>query len=95
MVSAAPSVLQQLSPSGMRATIAALYAFIINLVGIGLGPSVTAGLGDTLFPGGDGIRYAMAMVAPVGYAFGSALFFNAARSAERSTRAGRFSIATA
>lgn len=87
VVSAAPSVLQQLSPRGMRATIAAIYVFIINLIGIGLGPSVTAALGDALFPGGDGIRYAMAIVAPTGYAIGSALFFVAARHAERSTKA--------
>ena len=85
VVSAAPSVLQQLSPGGMRATVAALYVFIINLVGIGFGPSVTAALGDALFPGGDGIRYAMAIVAPAGYAIGAALFFVAARHAARST----------
>ncbi|HEX8412583.1 MAG TPA: MFS transporter, partial [Sphingomicrobium sp.] len=83
VVSAAPSVLQQLSPGGMRATVASVYVFVINLVGIGFGPSVTAALGDTLFPGGDGIRYAMAIVAPCGYAIGAILFFNAARHAAR------------
>lgn len=79
VVSAAPSVLQQLSPNGMRATIASVYVFVINLIGIGLGPSITAVLGDWLFPGGDGIRYAMAIVAPAGYAVGAILFFIAAR----------------
>lgn len=83
VVSAAPSVLQQLSPAGMRATVASVYVFVINLIGIGLGPSVTAGLGDWLFPGGDGIRYAMAIVAPAGYAVGAVLFFIAARHARR------------
>lgn len=83
VVSAAPSVLQQLSPAGMRATVASVYVFVINLIGIGLGPSVTAGLGDWLFPGGDGIRYAMAIVAPAGYAVGAVLFFMAARHARK------------
>ena len=83
VVSAAPSVIQQLSPAGMRATVASVYVFVINLIGIGLGPSVTAGLGDWLFPGGDGIRYAMAIVAPGGYAVGALLFFMAARHARR------------
>ncbi len=83
VVAAAPSVLAQTSPDGMRATIAAIYVFVINGVGIGFGPSATAALGDLVFPGGDGIRYAMAIVAPLGYAIGSALFFIAARRASR------------
>ena len=83
VVSAAPSVLQELSPPGMRATVAAIYVFVINGVGIGFGPSVTAAIGDTFFPGGDGIRSAMAIVAPAGYAVGAALFFVAARRARR------------
>lgn len=81
VVACAPSVLAQTSPDGMRATIAAIYVFVINGVGIGFGPSATAALGDTFFPGGDGIRYAMAIVAPAGYAVGAALFFVAARRA--------------
>jgi MFS family permease len=83
VVSAAPSVLQEMAPEGMRATIAALYVFVVNAVGIGLGPSVTAAIADTLFPGGDGIRSAMAIVAPFGYAIGAALFLSAARHARR------------
>lgn len=85
VVSAAPSVLQELSPPGMRATIAAVYVFVINGVGIGFGPSVTAAIGDAFFPGGDGIRSAMAIVAPAGYAIGAALFFVAARRARQAT----------
>ncbi|WP_267897142.1 MFS transporter [Alteriqipengyuania lutimaris] len=83
VVSAAPSVLQELAPEGMRATIAAVYVFVINAVGIGIGASVTAAISDALFPGGDGIRNAMAIVAPFGYAIGAALFFNAAKHARR------------
>lgn len=83
VVSAGPSVLQELSPHGMRATVAAIYVFVINGVGIGFGPSVTAAIGDAFFPGGDGIRRAMAIVAPAGYALGAALFFVAARRAKR------------
>lgn len=81
VVACAPSVLAQTSPDGMRATIAAIYVFVINGVGIGFGPSATAALGDVFFPGGDGIRYAMAIVAPAGYAIGAVLFFVAARRA--------------
>lgn len=83
VVSAGPSVLQEVSPPGMRATVAAIYVFVINGVGIGFGPSVTAAIGDAFFPGGDGIRSAMAIVAPAGYAIGAVLFFVAARRARR------------
>ena len=86
VVGAAPAVLQMLAPDGMRATIAAVYVFVINGIGIGFGPSVTAVLGDRLFPGGDGIRYAMAIVAPTGYAIGAILFFIAARRASSPSR---------
>lgn len=83
VVAASPSVLAQLSPDGTRATIAAVYVFVINGVGIGFGPSVTAALGDAFFPGGDGIRYAMAIVGPAGYALGAILFFLCARRASQ------------
>jgi MFS family permease len=86
VVSAAPSVLQEIAPEGMRATIAAIYVFVINGVGIGLGPSVTAAISDIFFPGGDGIRNAMAIVAPFGYATAAALFFIAADRASRFER---------
>lgn len=83
VVSAAPSVLQEMAPTGMQATIAAVYVFVINAIGIGMGPSVTAAVADFAFPGGDGIRSAMAIVAPFGYAIGAVLFFKAAKYATR------------
>ena len=69
----------------MRATVAALYGFIIDLVGIGFGPSVTAALSEALLPCGDGISYPMAIVAPAGYAIGAALVFVAVAAWARST----------
>ena len=80
-VSAAPSVLQQMAAPGMKATVASIYVVLVNIAGIGIGPSVTAGISDVFFPGGDGIRYAMAILAPAGYLTGAALFFVAVRGA--------------
>lgn len=82
VVSAGPSVLQQFAPAGMKATVAAIYVVLVNLAGIGIGPSVTAGLSDLLFQGPDGIRHAIAVVAPFGYIAGAPLFFMAARHAQ-------------
>ncbi|MGV3479772.1 MAG: MFS transporter [Sphingobium sp.] len=80
-VGAAPSTLQQLTPNRMRATVSAAYVFVINLVGLGLGPTATALLGDTLFPFESGIRYAIAIVAPLGYLIAALFFWRAARLA--------------
>ena len=40
----APAAIQQMMPNTMRAQATALYLFVINLVGIGLGPTIVAAL---------------------------------------------------
>lgn len=79
----AATALQQLTPNRMRATISAAYLFIVNLIGIGLGPTATALVGDTFFPGADGIRYAIAIVAPLAFGIAAVLFFLSSVSARR------------
>ncbi len=79
-VGAAPSAIQQLAPNRMRATISAAYVFVINAIGLGIGPTLTAVIGDNFFPFESGIRYAIAIVAPFGYIVGAILFFVAARN---------------
>ncbi|MBI1234835.1 MAG: MFS transporter [Alphaproteobacteria bacterium] len=82
-IGAAASALQQLTPNRMRATVSAIYLFIVNLIGLGAGPTATALVGDTFFPGGDGIRYAIAWVSPFAFAIAALLFFLSARYAAR------------
>lgn len=85
-VGAAPSVIQQLAPNRMRATISAAYVFVINAIGLGIGPTLTAVIGDTFFPTESGIRYAIVIVAVSGYLIGAILFFVAAKSLDRQTK---------
>lgn len=92
-VGAAPSTLQQITPNRMRATVSAVYVFVINLVGLGFGPTATALIGDTLFPFESGIRYAIAIVAPLGYAIAALLFWRAARLLARADDDGGHSTA--
>jgi hypothetical protein len=69
-----------LVPASMRALTSAVLFFVINLIGLGLGP-VTAGLlSDWLtgIYGPDGLRYAMLIVSMVGLP-GILLFYLAAR----------------
>jgi len=78
-VGAAPSAIQQFAPNRMRATISAAYIFVVNAIGMGIGPTLTAVIGDNFFPFESGIRYAIAIVAPFGYIVGAVLFFVAAK----------------
>lgn len=82
-IGAAATALQQLTPNRMRATVSAVYLFIVNLIGLGAGPTATALLGDILFPYESGIRYAIAIASPAAFALAALLFFIAARYARR------------
>ncbi|WP_411820882.1 MFS transporter [Hyphococcus formosus] len=78
-VGAAVSALQQISPNTMRATLSAAYLFVVNIVGMAFGPTATALIGDVFFPQDGGIRYAMAIVAGLGFVVAVGLFLNTAR----------------
>ena len=43
------SIIQQIMPANMRAQGSALYLFVINLIGLGLGPSAVAWCTDYVF----------------------------------------------
>jgi len=78
---------QGLVPANMRATAAAVLLFIINLIGLGLGPLLVGLLSDTLavrggLGSGEGIRWALIAASLVGL-LSSALFFAARRSIGR------------
>jgi len=45
----APAAIQQLMPNTMRGQASAIYLFVINLIGIGLGPTVVATLTQDVF----------------------------------------------
>ena len=62
----AVSAIQQFTPNELRGQISALmYLFPVNLIGIGLGPSLVAFITDYGFGDTDALRYSMAIVAGV------------------------------
>ena len=75
---AAITAIQQMTPASMRATIGALYIFVVNIIGLALGPSATAIVGDTFFPTETGIRYAIVWTAALGFLIAGVLFTIAA-----------------
>lgn len=75
------AVTQALATPMMRATASAVLLFVINIVGLAMGPAVTGALSDALEPrfGADSLRYALLIVS-VGLLWSALHFKLAARS---------------
>jgi MFS family permease len=73
------AAIQTLSPGNMRAQAAAIFLFLFNLVGMGLGPLLIGILSDAMMPlfGVDSLRYAMAFSLSL-VLLGGVLFLRAA-----------------
>jgi MFS family permease len=59
------ATVQIMSPNRMRGQTAALYLLTANLIGLGIGPTLTAVLSDTVFGGPMGIGRAIAATAAI------------------------------
>lgn len=62
---AAAAALQLITPNEMRGQISAVYLFVINLVGIGIGPFLTGWLTDTLFVDETAVGSSIALVSGI------------------------------
>jgi MFS family permease len=58
----AAAAIQLATPNQLRGQMAALYFLTINVVGLGLGPTVVGLMSDNLFPEAGGVRYSLAVV---------------------------------
>lgn len=59
--------LQLISPNEYRARMTALYFFVVNLIGLGLGPTVIALVTDVGFGDDGALRYSLAIVSGVAF----------------------------
>ena len=80
----AVSAIQQITPNEMRGQISALYLFVVNIIGIGFGPSIVALLTDGVFGRDDALRYSMAIVGGAAALLGSLILFAGLASFRRS-----------
>ncbi|MBL8628690.1 MAG: MFS transporter, partial [Rhodospirillaceae bacterium] len=62
---AAAAALQEITPNQMRAQVSALYLFVVNLTGIGLGPTIVASITQYGFGADDALKYALSITAGV------------------------------
>ncbi|MGI9590526.1 MAG: MFS transporter, partial [Myxococcota bacterium] len=88
------AITQALATPNMRATAAAVLLFVINIIGLAVGPAATGALSDLLEPrfGEDSLRYALLAVSMV-LAWAAFHFWRAAHTLEddmrRAARAAR------
>jgi predicted MFS family arabinose efflux permease len=77
------AVTQSLATPKMRATAAAVLLFVINIVGLALGPAVTGAISDALAPryGDDSLRYALLIVSSL-FLWSALHFYLAGRTLE-------------
>lgn len=80
---------QGLAHLRMRATAAAILLFILNLIGLGLGPQAVGVLSDLLAPsyGVESLRYALLCIVVTGSVWSSLHYFLAARTLREDLRA--------
>jgi MFS family permease len=64
----APAAIQQMMPNTMRAQATALYLFVINLIGMGLGPTVVAILTDRVFRDQNMVHLSLMVVGGLSFA---------------------------
>jgi MFS family permease len=63
----APAAIQRMMPNTMRAQATAVYLFVINIVGMGLGPTVAAVLTEYVFHDPKSIHYSLLIVGAGAY----------------------------
>jgi MFS family permease len=80
----APAAIQQMMPNTMRAQATAFYLFVINLIGIGLGPTVVAALTEDVFRDKQAVHLSLAVTGALTFAGATALLSLGLRSYRRS-----------
>ncbi len=71
-VGVAAAAIQEMMPNVMRAEASALYLFVINLIGLGLGPTAVAMMTDYVFHDDNAVNYSLLVVGTLAH-LGSAV----------------------
>jgi len=80
-VSAAYAQVQALAGSDLRATAAAVYITVVNLLGLGLGPTLTGFISDRIDDGsGHSLSDALAILLTISFPLGAILLVLGART---------------
>ena len=69
------AAIQQMMPNSMRGQASAIYLFVVNLIGLGLGPSAVAAATDFVFEDDQAVRYSLVSVATFAHLAAAALLW--------------------
>ena len=75
----APAAIQQMMPPTMRGQASAVYLFIVNIIGLGLGPTAVAACTQYIFRRDDAVQYSLVIVTSVACALAAVLLYLAMR----------------
>jgi len=71
----APAAIQEMMPNQMRGQASALYLFVVNLIGLGIGPSAVAWCTDYLFKDVNMVNYSLLLVGTLANLVAAVLLF--------------------
>jgi len=71
----APAAIQQMMPAAMRGQASAVYLFILNLIGLGLGPTAVAFFTQHVFGRDEAVNYSLLVVAVTASLLGALLLW--------------------
>lgn len=71
----APAAIQQMAPANLRGQASAVYLFVINLIGLGLGPTAVALATDYLFADDNAVGYSLLLVTGLAHAVSGLLLW--------------------
>jgi MFS family permease len=71
----APAAIQQIMPNEMRGQASAIYLFVINLIGLGIGPTAIALVTDKVFHDDNAINYSILIVNTAAHIASTALLW--------------------
>jgi MFS family permease len=80
----APAAIQQMMPNTMRAQATAFYLFMINLIGIGLGPTIVATLTEDVFRDKRQVHLSLLVVGILAFAAAACLLWAGLKPYRRS-----------
>jgi MFS family permease len=72
----APAAIQQIMPNAMRGQASAVYLFVVNLIGLGLGPSAVALTTDYVFRNDNAVNYSLLIVTTAAHLAAAALLWS-------------------
>ena len=71
----APAAVQQMMPNAMRGQASAVYLFVINLIGLGIGPTAVALTTDYVFGDDRAVNYSLLIVATAAHLVAAVLLW--------------------